>query len=178
MAKSKNKVEQFSKISIHENIITIEGRVIQIRNICRMTAYEIKWNKFIKIMSFILFLVSSYSAYMVTSLATKYAGYQNNDLNGNIIFAIIMFMLFMFFMFHIRHGVQIQTNGGTSDILITNGQPKAEELLAKIAFIIDNIKSGQSLTINEKMEVINGDQVMGSKFDSVRNTVNFSGEQS
>lgn len=157
-------MSEFHQVSIDGNLVILPSRIIQISNISRVSSYV---------------LIKSWKLKVATAIIAlaAYAGGQDilhwglsvNAKNIMSLCALVFFVLFLYFLFYKRFGIKIQTNGATTDVLITQDESKADKLSAMIAYFINNKES--AVTINSSLQIIEGDSIMGDKFNEIRNSV-------
>lgn len=149
---------KFEQISFHDNLLILPARMIQISNISRVSSYCIKKTWANKIFMLICTLVS-------LSLAMQKAG-QEAWYIGVAVFGA----LFLYAMLFKRYGIQIQTNGNTTDHLITKNQGVADKLYSMISYYIHNLEGNKAITIDNSLNIVSGDAILGDKFSEIENS--------
>lgn len=146
---------KFEKISFNDNLLILPARMIQISNISRVSSYCIKKTWANKIFMFICTLVSLISALQDGAQVFWYIG------------VVVFGALFLYAMLFKRYGIQVQTNGNTTDHLLTKSQEVADKLYSMISYYIHNIKPSQAITIDNSLNIIQGDAILGDKFSDI-----------
>ncbi len=148
---------KFSEVSIHDNLLVLPGRVIQISNISRVSSYGIKKSWMFRISMFIITLI-----FLSISLQQKTALF--------VCLTLVFCGLFLYAMFYKNFGIQVQTNGSTTDFLITKNQDVADNLYSMISYFINDIKGNKVVTIDNSLNITHGDKIMGDKFSDIENS--------
>ncbi len=148
---------RFSSISINDNLLIIPGSIIQISNISRVTSYQIGRSWFLRFALLILAVFSWGLSTMVFSTIFQ-------------LLSIVFLALFLLSFLGKKYGVQIQTNGVTTDFLITKNQKAAEKLYSLLAYCINNIDSNTKVTIDKSLTIHSGDMILGDQFKDIENS--------
>ncbi len=157
-------MSEFYQVSIDGNLVILPSKIIQISNISRISSYVLVKSWKLKIATAVIALASYLGGQDVL-----HWGLTANAKNIMNLCALAFFMLFLYFLFYKRFGIKIQTNGVTTDVLITKDEATANKLSAMLAYFINNKES--SITINSNLQIIEGDSIMGDKFNEIRNSV-------
>ena len=159
MGSEGGKKRKFEEVSIHDNLLIFPGSVIQISNISKVNAYGYRKTWPHRIIMFLLALGCLTIAVQQGNVGFMYVG------------ALVFGALFVYAMMYRRFGIQIQTNGSTTDFLITKSQDVADNLYSMIAYFINNAGGGKVVTIDNSLNITYGDKIMGDKFSDIENSM-------
>ncbi len=90
-----------------------------------------------------------------------------------MIVSFILLLLLLDALFYKRYGVQIQTDGGTIDQLITKDKETSTELWMRLIVLIKNYNRHEvsgPITLYENCKIKMGDHVLGDKFSEIENS--------
>lgn len=85
----------------------------------------------------------------------------------------ILLLLLLDALFYKRYGVQIQTDGGTIDQLITKNKETSTELWMRLIILIKNYNKhevSKPITLYKNCDIKMGDHVLGDKFSEIENS--------
>jgi hypothetical protein len=165
---STGKQEKFEELVVNERSIVFLDRTISIANISRLTSYTIYMSNFLRFLGL-------FFAYIFMEIFIFYESLYKEHNLYLLFLSIISFSFFIFAFVYKWYGVQIQTNGGTNDILITNNESSALQLHESIRYSIDNVESGKKIIIksfNNTVKItqrneVRGDMVMGDSYREI-----------
>jgi len=149
---------KFDKVSFHDNLLILPDRVIQIANISRVSSYCIKKTWKFRILMLVITLIFLSAAMIKNDPFFMYVGF------------LVFGCLFLYAMFFKRLGIQIQTNGSTTDHLITKDQSIANKLYSMISYYIHNLEGNMAITIDRTLNVVSGDMILGDVFSEIENS--------
>ncbi|MCW5213082.1 hypothetical protein VU04_09250 [Desulfobulbus sp. TB] len=175
---NKGSSEKFDKVTLDDNLLIFESITIQIQNISRLTSYIIKRTCKYRLS---MILINSYLQYILFFIL-KYPDapfiptpffpiYTESKVYFFIIY-IIFLALLMDALFYKRYGVQIQTDGGTVDQIITSDKESANELLIRLIVLIKNYNKhelSEAITLYKDCKISN-DHILGDKFSDIENS--------
>ena len=154
---------EFDKVSIRNKLLILPNSFMQISNISRVSAHEFKSPSYVK--AFFL---------LVLAVIIAVVAIENFKKLGGAVFFLGLFTLWALAGVYVhlttkKVGVHIQTNGNTSDLLITNDRETSIRLYSMIAYYIAN-EVNESVTIDNSLNVTYGDSVLGDKFSDIENS--------
>jgi len=150
------------KITINSNLIKFKGTIIPIRNVSRFRSYEIKRNSKKTMIYFAIALVAL--AVSIIMLGSR------EEEVGIVLFVVsIGFSIAAIWMFLFRrYGLEIETNGGTRDFLISNSKKFSEDVLFLVHYALENSDSKVSYVVNMDNRTIKE----GDRFENISGKVN------
>ena len=168
----------FEKVTLDDNLLIFGAITIQIQNISRLTSYIMK--RTCKYRLFMIFL-------NIHSLPLPFIGLHEMNDSGFVSLGIglhihigyimtvsfILLLLLLDALFYKRYGVQIQTDGGTIDQLVTKDKDTSRELWVRLIILIKNYNRhevSEPVTLYKNCEIKIGDHILGDKFSNIENS--------
>lgn len=180
-SENKGSSEDFDKVTLDDNLLIFESITIQIQNISRLSSYVIERRdtyKFIAMMLNIIniyyqnFIFMKFKYDNISYIDTPLFRIRTGDCFFLFIFSCVLLLFFWDAFFYKRFGVQIQTDGGTVDQLITKNKEAAKKLYTNLIYLINNFdknKFSGPVTLYRNCH-ISRDHIYGDVLSNIENS--------